>query len=151
MEKFCVLFLTVVGAFFKTCVISKIEIDRLSYVEKLRNKKKTTEYITENKIKTFFGLCFIIFSTINILYPFSINEEIELADSITNFVLLIVNILIGITGLGLVILDESERKDEDDESINVFIGKQLFEKGLNGIVVGVLIGSLTFVFSMLNK
>lgn len=55
----------------------------------------------------------------------------------------IVNLILGILGLsmglGLWILIYCEKNNEDKDSINIFIGKQLFEKGLHGILIGVVL------------
>lgn len=56
-------------------------------------------------------------------------------------------VLIAITGVGLSLLGRSDIVKDSTDSINVFIGKQLFKKGLSGLIIGVLVGSLRIIFN----
>lgn len=55
-------------------------------------------------------------------------------------------ILIGCMGAGLLTLGINEKKDDSPENINIYIGKQLFDKGLDGFVIGVVVGALKLFF-----
>lgn len=57
----------------------------------------------------------------------------------------IAGILLIITGSGLYMIGVQDSKNQKD-NINLYIGKQLFEKGLEAMVIGVLVGSLSLIF-----
>lgn len=63
--------------------------------------------------------------------------QLEVIDQV---IFVILGALMVTTGAGLVVLAISEEKNEEPDSINIFIGKELFEKGIYGIVVGVVLG-----------
>lgn len=57
-------------------------------------------------------------------------------------------ILLFSLGLGLMILGNIDRKNHSMESTNAYIDKQLFEKGLYGIVITIAAGLLGSVLSI---
>lgn len=67
------------------------------------------------------------------------------------YIEMVTMLLIMFMGAGLIILDISQLKEEDADSINVFIGKQLFEKGLYALVIGIFIGGLTLLVNLVEN
>ncbi|MGX7393974.1 hypothetical protein [Carnobacterium mobile] len=63
-----------------------------------------------------------------------------------NLILSIEGILIGCMGAGLLTLGINEKKNDSSENINIYIGKQLFDRGLEGFVIGVVVGALKLFF-----
>lgn len=76
------------------------------------------------------------------LSPFFPKEDVFKAITFTVLGLLAIVIGAGLYVLGVSVTDIESRKD-----IKIYIGKQLFEKGLYGFVVGVILG----IFSILTK
>jgi len=62
-----------------------------------------------------------------------------------NILMTIAGVLLIITGSGLFIIGLQDDNYQED-NINLYIGKQLFEKGLEAMVIGILVGSLSLIF-----
>lgn len=61
-----------------------------------------------------------------------------------DLIMSVIGILLGFMGAGLVTLAVNKNKSSED--INIHIGKQLFDKGLEGFVLGVVVGALKIIF-----
>lgn len=143
--------ISLMGAYLLSYCCGKNEIKEMESIKKFEYKKVRV-YSKDNKTKKFGGLSLTIFSILYIIYSVIIsNSAMNFETLVADFVLFIIVVLFFIIGLGLVVLDNCERKGEDAASINVYVGKQLFEKGLNGIVIGVIVGSFTFFLNSISS
>ena len=94
--------------------------------------------------KLYFGITMTLLGASKVLFL----DSTDKTDVIGPFLDVILGTLLIVLGIGLVVLHYSEKNDENTDSINYFIGKQLFEKGLHGLVIGVLVGSLTLLIEL---
>lgn len=94
-----------------------------------------------------FGMKGYVGSVLLLIGSVSLIKNAYTETSINIAINLVLGILWVAIGLGLIVLGVSEKNKESKDSINIYIGKQLFEKGLYGIIVGVVLG----IFSMITK
>lgn len=99
-------------------------------------------YIKSSAFKEVVGGAIAGFSGLLFINSLSMNITIEM---IVHFSM---GILLFSLGLGLMILGNIDRKNHSMESANAYIGKQLFEKGLYGIVITIADGLLGSVLSI---
>ncbi|MER2293974.1 MAG: hypothetical protein ABS913_01490 [Desemzia incerta] len=94
---------------------------------------------SELTAKLVIGLLLGLVGAGSIFIAYTTDDDVEI------FINLITGSLIIVIGFGLFMLDLSEKREESKDSINVFIGQELFKKGLHGILIGVLVGSLKLI------
>lgn len=103
------------------------------------DKEKAIKFIKNLTFKEVIGGTLAVFSSF--LFIISLFMEI----TVKMIIYFSMGILLFSLGLGLILLGNVERKNRSLESVNAFIGKQLFEKGLYGIVITIaaaLLGSV---------
>lgn len=131
------------------CSKQKFKLLCFSFKKKVKEYKKIIilnleGIIQEVTAKLFFGITMTLLGATKVLFP----DSTDKSDVVGPYLDVVLGTLVIVLGIGLVILNNCEKNDEDGDSINVFIGKQLFEKGLYGLVIGVVVGSLTLLIEI---
>lgn len=99
----------------------------------MKNKMKLLkDFVFKLNLKEYVAVAFIVIGFFNWVILRLTNPE----DIISTVVYLILGILFICMGSGLYILSSCEKNEEPKDSVNMFIGKELFEKGLYGTVIG---------------
>lgn len=100
-----------------------------------RVKKNEEEKNNKTTLKKPVAVGMILFGAASFLASSFMGQE----HAVDKIVSLILGILCFSMGIGLFILSNCEDMKDSIDSVNMFIGKELFEKGLYGILIGVVL------------